>query len=43
MKAIDSGEWYAVVLAGRGDGRGTWRSLNALNQPGATRRTLHLL
>jgi len=33
-------ETYARVLAGRDDGRRTWRSLQALNQLGVTRGTL---
>jgi putative protease len=33
---------YAAVLAGRDDGRGTWRSLKALNQLGVTRGTLQM-
>jgi putative protease len=34
---------YSAVLSGRDDGRGAWRSLNALNQLGVTRGTLRLL
>jgi putative protease len=36
-------ERYAAVLAGRDDGRGTWRSLNAVNQLGVTRGTLQMV
>jgi putative protease len=36
-------ERYARVLAGRDDGRGTWRRLRALNQLGVTRGTLQLV
>ena len=34
---------YARVIAGRDDGRETWRQLRALNQLGATRGTLQLV
>lgn len=34
---------YARVIAGRDDGRETWRDLRALNQLGVTRGTLQLL
>jgi putative protease len=34
---------YARVIAGRADGRQTWRQLRALNQLGVTRGTLNLL
>ena len=34
---------YARVIAGRDDGRETWRQLKALNQLGVTRGTLNLL
>jgi putative protease len=34
---------YARVIAGRDDGRETWRQLRALNQLGVTRGTLQLL
>jgi U32 family peptidase len=34
---------YARVLAGRDDGRGTWRQLRAQNQLGVTRGTLQLV
>jgi len=33
---------YAAVVAGRDDGRDTWRRLRAVNQLGLTRGTLHL-
>jgi putative protease len=36
-------ERYARVVAGRDDGRETWRQLRALNQLGVTRGTLQLL
>jgi putative protease len=36
-------ERYARVIAGRDDGRETWRQLRALNQLGVTRGTLTLL
>src|SRR5262245_41944130 len=34
---------YARVIAGRDDGRETWRQLRALNQLGVTRGTLQLV
>jgi putative protease len=34
---------YARVIAGRDDGRETWRKLRALNQLGVTRGTLQLV
>ena len=34
---------YARVIAGRDDGRETWRQLRALNQLGVTRGTLQLI
>jgi putative protease len=34
---------YARVVAGRNDGRATWRELRAMNQLGVTRGTLQLL
>jgi putative protease len=34
---------YEAILAGRDDGRGTWRNLRALNQLGVTRGTLKLV
>jgi putative protease len=34
---------YAHVIAGRDDGRETWRQLRALNQLGVTRGTLQLV
>lgn len=34
---------YACVIAGRDDGRETWRQLQALNQLGVTRGTLQLV
>jgi hypothetical protein len=37
------GDQPAPVPAGRDDGRGTWRSLNALNQLGVTRGTLQMV
>jgi putative protease len=36
-------ERYARVIAGRDDGRETWRQLRALNQLGVTRGTLQLI
>jgi putative protease len=33
---------YARVLAGKDDGRTTWRELRALNQLGVTRGTLRM-
>ena len=33
---------YGQVIAGRNDGRETWRRLRALNQLGVTRGTLQL-
>ncbi len=36
-------ERYARVIAGRDDGRETWRQLRALNQLGVTRGTLQLV
>ncbi len=36
-------EHYARVLVGQDDGRSTWRQLQALNQLGVTRGTLHLV
>jgi putative protease len=36
-------EQYARILAGRDDGRTTWRRLQALNQLGVTRGTLQLV
>jgi putative protease len=36
-------ECYARVVAGRDDGRDTWRQLRALNQLGVTRGTLQLV
>jgi putative protease len=36
-------ECYSRVIAGRDDGRETWRQLRALNQLGVTRGTLQLL
>ncbi len=36
-------ERYAAVLAGKDDGHGTWRSLQALNQLGVTRGTLQMI
>jgi putative protease len=35
-------EHYRSVIAGRDDGRTTWRKLKALNQLGVTRGTLQL-
>jgi putative protease len=34
---------YEAILAGRDDGRGTWRNLRAINQLGVTRGTLNLV
>src|SRR4051794_14040029 len=36
-------ERYRSILAGRDDGRATWRQLRALNQLGVTRGTLQLV
>jgi putative protease len=36
-------ERYARVIAGRDDGRATWRELRALNQLGVTRGTLQMV